>query len=973
MLGNKENQWVVDYPKFKKNAVFVEQTFCENLSGAINAILVYSEPIQLEIVKKIVKSLPTGITNEKHLRTLKSICPSSKCSAWTTFRAKENIIKSVYNITDTYITLNGNSGIYNPIKYIPSIKDTVPFLFIASKLNIPLAQEVLFSTIEIAWIHLHSLAINKDVRFEKESKVFIRSLGLALLSLNPKVANNNIIRTIGNFMMLSSILQKKLLKMIAATINFWVNIDNGSLSLFWEIVKANIACDTVEYADIINVYTILRFMKSIDASLSNSPCCNKHSIQGSYKKEALSVKYDSMRSLLKFMIINNSSEITENIAYIVNVILTKPCACLFVALIVLLRDLAECNVGYILELQKLGVITDLFKAARNYPADIKVECIFFASIILDQLYKNSSTQEAKSFKFALLHMLETSSGLRDKLKARLSALKAKPQRSDSVTYSRTKLYEEGYYTKRDKSVGNKVKLGKEFIKRERVVSIEHNGRYKKHSVMITDAPDLYNEVDNLLIDTNPLIHKSITRNIKEKVKLPYIYLKLIDEELELLCVSLFLWLVGERPNKSVVSKKEIVKPQALSILLSVLKKENNDHATKKCLEFFHILIKLKSNRQHLFKSNKLLNWLLALETQYHSKSEDNMKKLVYSLHAILLCEGLKTREGVEEVIQTIMMWSYTIQLKNETKPGRNFSVGSTQYNETTSWICLKHLLIEAMKYAEELLQVWALIEIVFKLIIGHSTKKGITLKLPANPFANPFATEEDLYVSDQEFIEATINLALRFCESEGAIEKHKEFLNESSKKVLTVNGYTGFLIALIKIVLKNVKDEDLEKLVLKINRISQYMVQLAEYVKDNNIEKENLLLLISILLQEHNKAQKTKSEDKATILRNTLSSIISHITSENTYIQTKYFIKKTLNLEALNDVEEYNVVYEKNVQVAKELNKVSDKAFSELQIELRKMVESFIRQKQEIKVKAARNRFNLNLYLYFLTLEELRW
>jgi hypothetical protein len=34
--------------------------------------------------------------------------------------------------------------------------------------------------------------------------------------------------------------------------------------------------------------------------------------------------------------------------------------------------------------------------------------------------------------------------------------------------------------------------------------------------------------------------------------------------------------------------------------------------------------------------------------------------MVYPLHAILLCEGLKTREGVEEVMQIIMMWSYTI-------------------------------------------------------------------------------------------------------------------------------------------------------------------------------------------------------------------------------------------------------------------------------------------------------------------------
>jgi hypothetical protein len=266
-----------------------------------------------------------------------------------------------------------------------------------------------------------------------------------------------------------------------------------------------------------------------------------------------------------------------------------------------------------------------------------------------------------------------------------------------------------------------------------------------------------------------------------------------------------------------------------------------------------------------------------------------------------------------------------------------------------------------MKYAEELLQVWGLIEIVFKLVIEHSNKKGV--KVPVNPFADPFKTEESLYVSDQEFIEKSIDLAFKFCNSEGVIEEHKKFLNESNKKTIIVNGHTQFLIALIKIVLKNLAEEDLEQMLIKISKITQYIAQLAEYVKDRDIETENLLLLLSILIQEHNKAQ--KNDYKATLLRNTIRFIITHITTENKYILIKDYIKKALNMNALKTFCDEKVICEKNLRVARELDKVSDKAFSELQVELRRMVESFIRRKQEIKVKAARNRFNLSPYLSY--------
>lgn len=984
-IGNKETQWIVDYPKFRKDSVWVEQSFCEGLSAAVNAILVYPEPIPCGAIKKLAHSLPTGISSENHLKTLTSTCPSNKSYVWTTFRATNKLVHNMYDTVPMHIA--GHTGIYNPVKYVPNIRDLTPFLFIASRLEVALAQKVLCEVLKVVWSHFSALVAEKDGRVEKESKVFVRILGLALLSLNPSVSTDDFIKTIGNLMLLSPVLQRRLLKMISTTINFWMNIESASLFLFWETVKANVACDTVEYADIINISILLRFMKSMDASLKGLPCCNRHSDSKGYTKYSLGVRYDSMRSLLKFIIINNSSAAADNISRIARVILEKPCGCLLVTLIILLRDLAECNVGYTLELQKLGVINDLVKVARGYSADVKVECIFFASVVMDQLYKGK-TPEMKSFKFALLYMLETSSEVRGKFEAKISLFKAGLQRSRSVQCSvcdKKLVSPLDDNRSRSKSVSDKgeVILSSEFAKRQRTPLTARSRKSNLNTYMVTETPELQKESEtrSFLFAESPLACRTPTRTPKRKTKLPHSCLQTIQQDLQLICFSLFLWLVGERPNKSSLSYQNpvIKKPQALSVLITLIKKEDNDHATKICLQYLSSLAQSKVNAQHLLRSGKLMNWLISLEVHWYGRprsfGHSEELKTAFDLHSVLLCEGMRSKEGLSVVMQAMMMWSYTIQLGDEVK-GRRLSLGNLVSNETesNSWVCLKNVLVKALEHASgKLLQMWVLTELGFKLIIGHSAKRGIgaiSFSQKANPFSNPFAPAEDsvhpFYISDQEFIEKFLDLAIDFGSSEGVVEEQRKFLDEVNSQALPINGHTQFLIALVKIGLRNLPAEDLELFLSKVYKVSQLIARLAEFTKDQDIEKENLLLLVAILLQEHTRAQKSKNEAKAQLLRSCLNSVIHHVTADNTYMLTKDFLTKALNMSkrSVNSPEDessmYSSMHEKSTQASKALAKVSDKAFSDLRLELRKVVESFIRRRQEVKVEAARGRFSIN-------------
>ncbi len=220
-----------------------------------------------------------------------------------------------------------------------------------------------------------------------------------------------------------------MLQVLIDTVNFWVNVDLGILPLFWETLKANFACDPKQYGQIVNVGVILRCMVAMDGSLRGAYCCEKHVPGGRYRagsrkgsledpresfdrqtQYSMGVRYEPMRSLLKFLVINDSHRGSTNIHRIVSILERRPSPCLFWALLSLLKDLCESNPNYSNALEKFDGTTTILKSLRGYPVDLKVIALALTAVVVEQ-QKGSSLFDIKDFKDNLVSVLSDRSKL----------------------------------------------------------------------------------------------------------------------------------------------------------------------------------------------------------------------------------------------------------------------------------------------------------------------------------------------------------------------------------------------------------------------------------------------------------------------------------------------------------------------------------------------------------------------------------
>eukprot|EP01022_Parablepharisma_sp_SALTPOND_P013088 TRINITY_DN1724_c0_g1_i1.p1 TRINITY_DN1724_c0_g1~~TRINITY_DN1724_c0_g1_i1.p1 ORF type:complete len:1516 (+),score=126.56 TRINITY_DN1724_c0_g1_i1:4536-9083(+) len=420
-LGTEERQYVVDYPKFPEDATFLEQVFFENFSGVASSVLIYAHPIPSAAITNIAASFPMGLHDVKHIDTFSALSPSNKYCAWTTLRTVGNTIHNIYDgAKGITAVLTGSSGVNIVTKdsrYLDPIHNIVPFFHLVPLLDVPLGQKLLNLSLNLSCTYLSNLRSTSFMlaRFQKECKCFVRTLGLHLLRFNPMLPNEETIKYMSDLMLIDPSLQRAVLKMLMDTINFWLNIKIPLLPLFWETLKANFACAPKEYSSIINIPIILQFMESMDLSLQKAACCDKHSEDGITMHYSLGVRYENMRSLLKFLIINDSTKSVRNLPRIVHTLEQKPCPCLFLSLITLLKDICEGNSGYTIILCKMDGVNTILKTAQSYPVDVKVACISFAAIALEQLTGNP-VFEVKGFKLALVHMLGDPSVLTQSIK-----------------------------------------------------------------------------------------------------------------------------------------------------------------------------------------------------------------------------------------------------------------------------------------------------------------------------------------------------------------------------------------------------------------------------------------------------------------------------------------------------------------------------------------------------------------------------
>ena len=398
VLGNKEKTFDIDYPKFSNNAKLIEQVFFENFSGAVSSVILYSEYISPTNILKLNTELPLGIIKENDLILLSGISPTNTYCVLSPYKTKNRIIKNLYYSELTFL-LNGNSGLCERRRYIDSINNVLPLFQIISLMEIKDGQRILCDLLKFS--RTYFMTLREGIQLNKESKAFVRMLALQLLEFDPVICNEELIECLGDLMSVCSLLRKRILKIIMTTINFWVNIEVPLLSLFWMTIKGNLSCDVKEYIKIVNTQKILQFVGTLDKSIKEHSCCKKH---GAFVKSTSEDRYKSMKSLLKFVVISDPKNQAENLSRILCIMSQKPSPCLFLFLLEVMKDLIDTSTSYIKTLFNIGGIFEIFTLARDYPVDIKIECLTFASIVIKQI----PALDWWNFRNELLKMLETS-------------------------------------------------------------------------------------------------------------------------------------------------------------------------------------------------------------------------------------------------------------------------------------------------------------------------------------------------------------------------------------------------------------------------------------------------------------------------------------------------------------------------------------------------------------------------------------
>jgi len=894
-IGNEGKRFMMDYPKFYKGSEYLELVLFEDVIGGIGSVLISETVLSSEEIAKFNLKFPRGVCDIKNIEELSKMRIDKRMTDWTAVNVTEKIVNNIFEGGLTGM-LMGNSGTYTITKYLDQIHNILPFFYIVSLLETPQAKKLLNKTLRLASIYLKELYRYIDrsqgcvLRFRKESKCFVRAFGYHLLHYDPALPNEETIKHIGNIMAISPNLQKQLLKMLVITMNYWVNIDLVVLQLFWEPIKTNLIVDEKNFT-IFNTQLIIDVMEAINNSLQGSQCCAKHFDET--VTHSLSERYESMIHLVKFLIKNEPNNLSQNINRLVHSLDKRPSSCLFLALLAILKDAMEKDVGGAFKVEGLIII---FKAAQGYPVEVKVACISLTAVCLNHKEKKFDMDKLKNPLIALI----SGSLRRDSIKfGRVldSPNRSKLKRHNSMTSSfSSRLLEinnSGKMTERgSQDIISEAHEQKVNRKRTNSFSISNNeqmieskGRESiefmepeensPSSRLRSATEDRYNLVEEVKYDEEPnkeIINRQSSDNLFEPSRNPFSSIDLIkadSEELGIvygnantLYATIMLWLIGGRPEQAlnlkpgkpivVMEENPMIKnSEAFPILLPLIKGYSNETLIKRCLEDFLVLSKANAfNRQYFINNEEFSEWLIRLETHwYHHDTlnkvySGNILQNALELHICILTEGLSSQNGAKQLASYFLFWVCSMHPSSSVN---KLGIRRNREQEDSIWACLKYVWLGVIRQSKNLSQIALFTEITINMIISRYLvkAKGIRIKDQIKKKSNTLIKYR---LSGLELIGGTLDSLLKFCSLDNEFLSILEFETTCKENTLDINmqlleerrykgvqliskerGYTNFAIILLSAGLTNADPNEAGELLARAKKIGQHIGLLIEY------------------------------------------------------------------------------------------------------------------------------------------------
>ena len=481
--------------------------------------------------------------------------------------------------------------------------------------------------------------------------------------------------------------------MMFTTINFWINIDPFVQALYMETLKANISFDTKSYSRTVNARAIIHCMRSMEVSLQDNPCCERHAREMKTQPPVLLQKrLEQMKSILKFMIISNPENFEKDISVVLATLSMEITPCLFLTLLSLINEISEFNAGHIETLVYLKGFYTIFHSARNYPFDIKANCLIYAIFCLEEL---ENIQKVS---------------LKDSIMTSIKAIYEREDRKEEKEIIRSR--SENFFSK---SVPQSpVKRAKRRFSGEFEIPLSIapgnvTTRKRAGSLLMEDKKQptsrsrIYSLNEKTLSQKLPL--KSIELLKKKELKIPlsmeFQYVNCLQDS-EFLYSALLLWMVSPKPTSALSSNMQAVfpnilleekctifNPQVLDLILSLVFTSGNGLLLNRFLDDLRLLTeKSLENRTILLQRRKLMNWLIKIESilyQFIGKESNdqnaNLLSKAFSFHLSLICEALKNSTKIHEFIKYFFILSAEKSAEN--------------YKYKT--VCMKYLLWSTIK------------------------------------------------------------------------------------------------------------------------------------------------------------------------------------------------------------------------------------------------------------------------------------
>ena len=362
-----------------------EIVFFENLFGAVSTILLFSRGRPSIHVERIRKLFPSGIHDPAAAKLLVQPLSEELWLCLTPCYAAQKCVPNLLNSAPSRsikAILRGNAGACRTgEKCVDAIDNVLPFLHLATCFfpEETKGGKMLNLTLKLALgqIKLLEEEDKLSVRVRKECKTLVEVLGYHLTLMRPGIVTAKTVKLINRIAQENEYLQERMLKLLIATMNFWINTSSYLYSLYWDTIKASFACNFKKLSCYLKVESVLQMMDNIGALLpsesesSEESCCARF----------LYKYYEPMTGFVHFCILSQPLTMQQDVGKLLCIISRRPCHCMFVQILKLLKNLCEADAGYAKAFDSLKGLMTVFKAATSYSMDGKIECLrLFASL-----------------------------------------------------------------------------------------------------------------------------------------------------------------------------------------------------------------------------------------------------------------------------------------------------------------------------------------------------------------------------------------------------------------------------------------------------------------------------------------------------------------------------------------------------------------------------------------------------------------